>query len=337
MANTTRTGPAGRRTPGPRSRSASSARRPPTPPRSRRSLLYTGGVAVVVIAVVAVFVVLKLTGTTRSSSSGQTAGVYGTVPADVLTAVTDVPASALDTAGIGTATIRRDLNITPPFHVTGSPLVIDGKPGIVYVGAEFCPFCAAERWALVAALSKFGTFHGLETMLSSPTDVYPSTPTFTFLHATYTSRYITFDPVEEENRNEQPLQRPSKLQESVFEHYDTPPYVPSQLSNITTGLSIPFVDLGNRYIVTGSGYSPGVIHPGGTYSPALSMGTIAGGLRLPSTSLGRSIDITTNYLIGAICQLTHDQPAAVCQLPAAKAASSFLSAERTDAYPTSGK
>lgn len=335
MANTTRTGPAGRRTPGPRSRSTPPPRRPTTPPRSHRSLLYTGGVAVVILAVVAVFVVLKLTGTAKSSTASHTAGVYGTVPADVLTAVTDVPASALDAAGIGTASVRRQLDITPPFHVTGSPLVIDGKPGIVYVGAEFCPFCAAERWALIAALSKFGTFHGLETMLSSPTDVYPSTPTFTFLHATYTSRYVAFDPVEEENRSEQPLQTPSKLQQSLFEHYDTPPYVPSQLSNITTGLSIPFVDLGNRYVVTGSGYSPAVIHPGGTYGPALSMGTIAGALTLPSTSLGRSIDITTNFLVGAICQLTHDQPSSVCRLPAAQAASSFLSAERTDAYPTS--
>ena len=32
-----------------------------------------------------------------------------------------------------------------------------GLPEMLYMGAEYCPFCAAERWAMVMALSKFGT------------------------------------------------------------------------------------------------------------------------------------------------------------------------------------
>jgi hypothetical protein len=32
---------------------------------------------------------------------------------------------------------------------------------MLYIGAEYCPYCAAERWPLVMALSKFGTFSNL--------------------------------------------------------------------------------------------------------------------------------------------------------------------------------
>ncbi len=38
------------------------------------------------------------------------------------------------------------------------------------MGAEYCPFCAAQRWAMVNAFSRFGTFTGLTTTHSSSTD-----------------------------------------------------------------------------------------------------------------------------------------------------------------------
>src|SRR5205823_15010475 len=42
-----------------------------------------------------------------------------------------------------------------------------GKPEVLYIGAEYCPFCAAERWSLVYALARFGTFKGLLLSTSS--------------------------------------------------------------------------------------------------------------------------------------------------------------------------
>ncbi len=57
-------------------------------------------------------------------------------------------------------------------------LVKDGKPEVLYIGA-YCPFCAAERWAAIVALSRFGTFSVLRTVHSSSTDVDASTPAFT--------------------------------------------------------------------------------------------------------------------------------------------------------------
>ena len=56
---------------------------------------------------------------------------------------------------------------------SGPPLTIGGKPAIVFVSEESCPFCAAERWSLVVALSHFGTWSHLGFTTSSAADVRP--------------------------------------------------------------------------------------------------------------------------------------------------------------------
>src|SRR5271155_4359240 len=40
-------------------------------------------------------------------------------------------------------------------------LVSNGRPEVIFLGAEFCPYCSVERWSLVMALSKFGNFSHL--------------------------------------------------------------------------------------------------------------------------------------------------------------------------------
>ena len=52
---------------------------------------------------------------------------------------------------------------------------------------------------MVVALSRFGTFSNLRTTTSAADDVYPSTPTFTFYGADYTSPYLAFSSVELES------------------------------------------------------------------------------------------------------------------------------------------
>ncbi len=87
--------------------------------------------------------------------------------------ITGIPAATFNVVGAGTATGLKAL--------TGQPeLTADGKPELLYMGGEYCPFCAAERWAIAAAVSRFGTLSGLHFIHSSPTDVYPSTPTLSF-------------------------------------------------------------------------------------------------------------------------------------------------------------
>ncbi len=81
--------------------------------------------------------------------------------AAAVAAVTSVPGSALD--GVGVPSSAAALTALP----TGTPaLTSGGKPEVFYTGAEYCPYCAAQRWPLIVALSRFGTFSGLSTAFS---------------------------------------------------------------------------------------------------------------------------------------------------------------------------
>ena len=116
----------------------------------------------------------------------------------MVTDLTSVPASTPDKVGTAAAQVSG----TPKAVTSGTPLTANGKPEMLYMGAEYCPYCAAERWAMIVALSRFGTFSGLSTMHSAAVngagqaEPYPNTPTWTFHGATYTSKYLTFTPVE---------------------------------------------------------------------------------------------------------------------------------------------
>src|SRR5207237_546429 len=97
-------------------------------------------------------------------------------------------------------TAKRTGGVSNPFKLPpGSPPLLtgpNGKPEVFFYGAEWCPLCAAERWSIITALSRFGTFHNLKEIASSSTDSYPNTSTFTFYQSSYTSSYIDFVPVD---------------------------------------------------------------------------------------------------------------------------------------------
>ena len=109
------------------------------------------------------------------------------------------------------------------------------------MGAEYCPFCAAERWTMVMWLSRFGTFKNLSEIQSSSTDIYPDTDTFTFHKSSYTSQYIDFSSNEVEDRNQQPLQTLSAATTNIFTKWDTPPYTakPDSSRSSTSAGSTP--------------------------------------------------------------------------------------------------
>ena len=200
--------------------------------------------------------------------------------------ITSLPASEFESVGQGSATNRLK-------KVTGDPLKgATGKPQVLYLGGEFCPFCAAQRWPLIIALSRFGTFSGLQATSSSESDVYPNTPTFTFRTAKYTSQYVDFRGVETSDRLQQPLQSPSAAERAVWSKYD-----PQQ--------TIPFVDFGNLYVASGAMYSPDVL--GGQ-----SYQAIVDALKDPNSVAAKAVIGSANMLTAAICKMTADQPAAVC-------------------------
>ncbi len=255
----------------------------------RNRVLLASGAVVVVIAVVVGFIVFK-TNSKSPTSSGASNGPTGTALSQVVAETTSVPASTLEAVGAGSVT-------TPPKAVTGSPLTSGGKPETLYIGAEYCPYCAFERWGMVVALSRFGTFSGLHTVHSSSTDVYPNTPTFTFYGSSYTSKYVTFTPVEEttnipRGNGYTPLQTPTAAQQALMAQYNS------------SG-SIPFVDFGNKYTIVGASASPQVL-------AGKSWPTIASSLHDPASPIAQAVLGTANYMTAALCKTTNDQPATVC-------------------------
>lgn len=204
----------------------------------------------------------------------------------VVSIVTTLPASQLDSVGQGTAN-------NPIQPVSGTPLTgPGGKKEVFYYGAEFCPYCAAQRWPLVIALSRFGTFSALQLTSSSSSDVYPNTPTFTFRKATFTSQYVDFVAVETTDRDRNPLQSPTAAQQQVVSRFDP-------------AGTIPFIDFGNQYASTGSGYSPSTLQ-------GMSWLAVADALRQPDSTQARAILGAANLITAAICKMTGDQPSAVC-------------------------
>jgi len=49
----------------------------------------------------------------------------------------------------------------------GQPLTAGGKPEVLYVSTQYCPYCAAENWALLVALGRFGVFSDVSEIRSA--------------------------------------------------------------------------------------------------------------------------------------------------------------------------
>jgi thiol-disulfide isomerase/thioredoxin len=241
------------------------------------SILSTVGVIAVVGVIIAVFAV-----NAGSKSGGSTART----PANkaVLSELTGVSQASLASIGQGTAQLLAKPASDPP-------LTANGKPELLYVGGEFCPFCAAERWSMVQALSRFGTFTGLREIRSAVTD--SDIATFTFYKSTYRSKYLSFVPIENEDRDRKLLEPLTKAQQAIFTKY-------------TNGF--PFLDFGGKYTQTNAGYDP-------TDLSGLNQQQIASKLSDPTSKITTDILGEANVVTATICKMTNNQPASVCDLP----------------------
>ena len=225
-----------------------------------------------------------------------------------------MPASTLDSVGKGGGAVT-----AIPQPVKSPPaLTANGKPEMLYMGAEYCPYCAAERWAMIVALSRFGTFKGLATVHSAlsngagDAEPDPDTPSFTFLHATYSSKYLTFTPVELETNIPDPsngeytsLQTPTAAEQALSTKYAGPDG------------SIPWIDFGNHYMISGVSYDPAVLDGNSWLTNATDLSN-------PSSPVAQAVDGTANYITAAICKgMTNNQPASACT-PAVQALESQI-------------
>jgi Domain of unknown function (DUF929) len=269
----------------------------------RNQVFIVGGSVLAVIAIVAGLIIWKVS----SSSSGGSGSATGTaLPASVMKDVSTVPVSTLNSVGIGSVL---SYNPQPLTKISGSsPLTSAGKPEMLYVGAEFCPYCAAERWSMAVALSRFGTFSPpLRGIHSSGSDTDPNTPTLTFYKSTYTSPYLVFTPVENETISRTPLQSLTSAQQALWVKYDT--------TNGEQGY--PFIDFGNKYALKSPSYDPGVL-------AKMSWEQVASALSSPSSAVALGADGTANLITAAICKMTGGQPGSVCTSAGVKTASAHL-------------
>ena len=270
----------------------------------RSRLLVAGGIVVAVAIIAAALVTIGL-------RHGPSAGSASTSNADtsVVDAVTGVPRATFDQVGAGAAQAF-------PNPIKAPALTADGKPRVLYVGAEYCPFCAAERWAVVAALARFGTLTDLGQTASAGDDVFPDTPTLSFHGARYTSKYLSFTGVETSSNQRQgngyaPLDTLSAPDRELLSTYNAPPYVSGQ------GGSIPFVDLGGKFVSSGASFSPQVL-AGKTHAE------VARALADPDSDIAQAVDGTANVFTAALCRITGNEPGSVCTSPGVKAAATKL-------------
>jgi len=272
-----------------------------------RGVIGTGRRRIVVIAAACALLIAAATLVTVRLADSSRTDLAG-----LITEVTTVPVSQSATGfpaffPPGTASPSDPL-ATPgtPTPVSARPLTQDGKPEVLYIATEYCPFCAVENWPLIVALSRFGQFTGLATSRSPEFEHIAPIDSWTFYGSHYTSPYLAFVPVEQYsnvlvNAKASPdaktsyriLQRLTPAQRALFAAYDEPG-------------STPFLDFGNRAVQIGSG----------AISPQLMTGEswaqLAAALRQPKTALGAALLTEANSLTAELCRLTRDRPAPAC-------------------------
>lgn len=215
----------------------------------------------------------------------------------VTNAVTHVADSVFDKVG--------KQNVSGPSQqLTGAALTANGKPELLYIGADWCPYCAAERWALAAALSRFGTLTDLGQTASSPDDTDPNTATLSFHGSKYSSDYISASTKDIQDGDRKPLDKLTGAEEKLW------------LKLTGNQGSFPFIDIGGKYQF-GVQYDPAVLK-------GLSHAQIADQMSDPSTTAGQAIIGAANVLTAAICDVTDGQPASVCTSKAVTAAKPLL-------------
>jgi hypothetical protein len=242
--------------------------------------------AVVVIAVVGAalaFVIINHKGKNNA------AGDRVAASASVLNTVYSVKPATLQTVAAGSDTLL-------PKAISDPPLTSGGKPEMLFIGAEFCPFCAAERWPMIQALSRFGTFSNLSEISSSSTDTDPNTPTFSFYKSSYTSKYISLRAIEDETRSESSLENPTAAEDKIWVKYDgNPP-------------GFPFIYFGGKFVQTSQSFDPSILS-------GLNQTQVAAQLNDPTSTIAKAIDGGANMTTATICTMIDNKDTKVCLQP----------------------
>ena len=274
------------------------------------------GLIIVAIVLLGTLVLVR-----DNSGPGTSSTVETLSPASssLLSTLASVPASVYDTVGVSSPTIP----VTPPRAVGGTtPLwqaTVNGGPPlpvVFFYGAEFAPYAAVERWPLILALSRFGTFHQLGLMQSSSTTAFADLSTFTFWNVSYASRYVILESVERYSSLNPTgarylrLQTPDARQAAAIASYGT------------SATTFSLLDVANRYALSGAGFSPAVL-------AGVTQDQIAGYLTSPASPMTQAVVTAANEITAAICSVDGNHPDGVCESKGVLAAEQALKAPPT--------
>ncbi len=250
---------------------------------TRRLLIIVGAVAVIAVIV---------------------GGIYILAQPSEMDKFVGKPVSSADIAALQTAsglslTSYGSQMIGQVKNVGGQSLTSNGKPVVVYVGADYCPYCAVQRWGLILALMRFGTFSGLSYMTSNADNT--DYATFSFHGATYQSNYIVFSGTEVYDR--------------LGGNLDSVPAAYSSAFN-TYGKGFPFLDFAGKYVVDGALLPPASAKDPIGYLNGMLAGKnftqVISALSDNSSQLGNVIRGVANVISAAICKVTPGAPSSVC-------------------------
>jgi len=248
-------------------------------------------------------------------STTSTVETFTPAPSSLVSTITSVPASVYDAVGVSSPD-----NPVQPLRPAGNgngPLwlatVAGGppQPVVFFYGAEFAPYAAVQRWPLILALSRFGTFKQLGLMQSSATTAFADLSTFTFWNVSYTSKYLILESVERYSSLNPTggrylgLQKPNARQAAAIASYGASP------------TTFALTDVANRYVLNGSSFAPGVL-------AGLSQSQIAGNLATPASPLTQAVVSAANDITAGICAVDGDKPETVCESKGVLAADDAL-------------
>jgi hypothetical protein len=196
--------------------------------------------------------------------------------------------------------------VTIPSSYKTVALSSNGLPEIGFVGAEYCPYCALQRWSLIIGLSPFGTWTGLHLIRSSVYDSPSNVPTFTFAYgAKFKSKYLVFSAHE--------------LQSNVSINKDGSPYknlqsvtgdLATAFTTIDSSTGYPFLDYAGKLAQVGNEDGNNITNV--AKLDGLSWDQVLVQLRNPKSVIAQEVLGGANYVTASTCLITGKKPAAVC-------------------------
>lgn len=248
-------------------------------------------------------------------STTSTVETFSPASSSLISTLTSVPASVYDAVGVSSP--DNPVQALQPAGSASSPTwmaAADGgapQPVVFFYGAEFAPYAAVQRWPLILALSRFGTFNDLGVMQSSGTTAFADLSTFTFWKVSYTSKYLILESVERYSSLNPTggrylgLQRPNARQASAIASYGA------------GANTFALTDVANRFVLNGASFAPGVL-------AGLTQSQIAGNLNTPASPLTQAVVSAANEITASICAVDGDRPDAVCESKGVLAADELL-------------